>query len=398
MAGPKISASLREKLRNQRKRMSNRVVLEKVKKVRFRALPCGDDYIGLPFHRFFSRSVGERGGGTTSLRTWGLRCPVWDFLDSMRSASREDRKAAFDLVNRSTEYWIPGVVRGDEGEPNSPEIHILPCRATGYEMLLDFMLDEEDGEDITDPVKGRDFRYTRADEDGRTRYRVRMMDPSPIHGDPEMASAILSAGENFSVRDLMFETDWDVLGELYEILTGESIPAEYLDQDFSGARVANLPEGAGDDDASGSDDGDDGADADDADDADADDDDADDDADDAEMYAVGDRICFVVDGDDVAGRITAVEPDGYSVLDDENVEWVGVVDDEVREKLPPKRRTLPKRKPPAPGARTVRDRLKDRADRGVAAGGKGPTKKKAVKRKKAGATDRPTGPKRRGRG
>ena len=74
---------------------------------------------------------------------------------------KEEKDEAYKLINTSAEYWIPCIVRGDEGEVDAPKLRILAGKKTVYQRVQNLMLDDDLGEDITDPLEGRDLLIKR---------------------------------------------------------------------------------------------------------------------------------------------------------------------------------------------------------------------------------------------
>lgn len=227
-----ISKKLKERLLKQKQDMDSGGVLIPNKgftKARIRLLPVGDD---LPGHRFISYYCSSLQGekkGSTSPATFGKPCPIEDAFDKIRrTADKDDRDAAYEFINKNTEYWVPCVVRGDEGDARKPKIRIHAAKKTVYEQIQTYFLDDDFGEDISDPENGRDLLIKKTGQ-GRqgTKWSCEKMDPTPIHEDEEIAEALVAAGESFDVRERFYPVDFDVLAAMYEGLTGEEMPDHY---------------------------------------------------------------------------------------------------------------------------------------------------------------------------
>ena len=72
--------------------------------------------------------------------TFGVDDPLWDRLSSIyQTGDKAEKQHAKDYVTRSTEYWAPVVVRGDEGTAETPNVRIfrLPEDNTHRRMTLE---------------------------------------------------------------------------------------------------------------------------------------------------------------------------------------------------------------------------------------------------------------------
>ena len=310
-----ISKKLKERLLKQRQDMDSGGVLIPNKgftKARIRLLPVGED---LPGHRFISYYCGSLKGdkkSSTSPATYGKPCPIEDAFDKIRrTADKDDRDAAYEFINKNTEYWVPCVVRGDEGDARKPKIRIHAAKKTVYEQIQTYFLDDDFGEDISDPENGRDLLIKKTGQ-GRqgTKWTCEKMDPTPIHEDPETAEAIVEAAGTFDVRERFYPVDFDVLAEMYEGLTGEEMPDHYRE---------------GEDDMKGghSDDEDEGYDDEEVDDEEADEDEEDEseeeDGDEEEGIEEGATVAFEHNGEDYEGTFLRYE-------DGEDGEELAIVD------------------------------------------------------------------------
>lgn len=228
----KISDSLRARLIGQRREMDKGGMLIKNKgftRGRFRILPLRDGELpGVEYINFYSKLLKK---GTTSPASFGVPCPVMDALNTIyREGSKDDKDAAQEFVRRETQYWIAVIDREDEGTPETPNVRILQAKKTIYQQIVDWLIDEDVGEDITDPKEGRDIVVRREGTgfDDTKWSVVKATDTSPISEDPRMARAWIDLAARFDVRRKFYAIDLEVLTKMYDTLTGESIPEHYL--------------------------------------------------------------------------------------------------------------------------------------------------------------------------
>lgn len=230
----KINPKLRERLLRQKKDMDSGGVLIPNKgftKARIRLLPIGEDLPGHRYINYYCASLKGDKKSSASPATFGRPCPVEDALDAIRrTGSKEDRDAAWDFVNKNTEYWVPCVARDDEQSAERPRLRIHAAKKSVYEQIQTYFLDDDFGEDISDPEEGRDLLVKKTGQGkSGTKWTCDKLDPTPLHEDPDIAEAILEAAASFDVREKFFAVDFDVLAEIYEGLTGEEMPEHYRD-------------------------------------------------------------------------------------------------------------------------------------------------------------------------
>jgi len=231
----KISPALQRRLQQRSKELRSGQGLfirdrDSFDKVAMRIVPRPDDEPGTVFYALYASELPEKERYTVSPRTYGYACPVMDYLDRIRqTGSKEERELAYQYVWASTEYWIPVVLRGDEGTVQSPKIRIYRASKSVYQTLVDYMLEFQT--DITDADDGRDF-LLRKDPDhkgkGVRRTAAMLPNPSPLAADEALASALADLAAGFDVRNRFDDLRMEVLSGIYEGLTGEEIPDEYL--------------------------------------------------------------------------------------------------------------------------------------------------------------------------
>lgn len=318
---PTVNAELREKLLKQKQKMGSGVVIKNktFTKMRLRIMPIENELPGIENISYYCKDMegvekdGKKLKGSTSPKSFGMKCPIEAALKELRKGSKEDKDLA-KSVNETTEYWMAVLDRDDEGTKASPNIKVLCGKASVYRKVMDFMLDEDDGENITDPVEGRDIRIKKEGQGLDTEWKVNFLDPEPIHEDDAMAEAILEAAESFDVRSHFFKPNWDVLAAMYEYLTGEDMPDWYKDQDEDADADGEGSDDEGGDDDEGTDD-DDGGDDDEG----GEDDEGEDEG--GEIVIGRTRVKFLdEDNNEVEGVIIGEEGDNYLVQGDDDGE------------------------------------------------------------------------------
>lgn len=220
----KVSAAMRERLLGQKKRMDSSGPLienKSLTKMRLRVLPPREGELpGVEYHSFFSKPLNK---GVSSLRCWGLPCPVSDALDRIyNSGTAEEKEFAKSFVRRSTEYWIAVIDRADEGTPEAPRVRVLRGKQSLYQQLVSMLLDEDVGEDVTDAKAGCDLLVKKEGQQLDTVWTLHKLDHGPISEDKDMAKAWVALAQTFDVRSKFFPPKLDTLLAIYEGLTGDS--------------------------------------------------------------------------------------------------------------------------------------------------------------------------------
>ena len=247
---PKISSELMEKLKGQVASMRGGVLIDNktLVKARFRLLPCFDELPGKEYVSVYYVSAKK---STTSPKTWGLPDPIIDILDeARREKSKEEIEAINKVVRVQREYWVPVIDRANPGTPENPNIRIFRAKPKYvYQPIVDAMLDDDDGEDITDPVEGRDIRVKKEGKELSTEWSVKFLDRTPLHDDKKMLDAIVEAAKTFDVARYFYAVNKELMQQMYMHLTGEDIPEKYMAV-FSQIPKLKKPEDgdAGDDD------------------------------------------------------------------------------------------------------------------------------------------------------
>lgn len=263
----KVNAKLREKLLGQKKQMGgSRTVIDNksFEKMRFRLLPIqGDELPGQPYYSFYCPSLPDQDSngnklpkGPTSPKTFGLQCLVWEALDDIyQNGTDEDKEFAKKFVSRSTEYWLAGIDRNDEGTVGAPRFHILRGKQSVYSKVVDWLVDEDIGEDITDAVDGRDLLIKKVKTGQRNtdvEWKTEKLDPSPIHHDKAFAEAMVDGAKRFDLTRYFYGIHVDQYERIYEGLTGDPLPADYKQELFEAMEARR---GGGQSDSESGDDG-----------------------------------------------------------------------------------------------------------------------------------------------
>jgi hypothetical protein len=225
----KVAASLLAKLKKQVEGMRSGVIINNkaFTKSILRLLPCEGE---VPGHEYLNLYFVTKKASSTSPRTFGLPCPVLDLLDTMRGdkSKKEDMEFARSIVNVQREYWIAVIERSDIGTPEHPRLRIHRSKRDVYQAIVNYMLDEDDGEDITNAHDGRDFRVKKTGSGTDTEWKItKIFDKTPIAEDEDMVEALVTAAKTFNVKGHFFDCKFDVVEEIYQSLSGEEVPAEY---------------------------------------------------------------------------------------------------------------------------------------------------------------------------
>jgi hypothetical protein len=230
--GKKLAKSLREKLQAQRNSMKQGDIIDNKNftKMRLRMLPCGDEVPGTEYHSVYSPAINK---GCTLPKTFGLPDPLMEAIDSIRrGGSAEDKAHLKATVRPQKEFWMPVLDRDNMGSAGSPNMMIFRCKQSLYQRLLDWMLDEDDGEDITCPVEGRDLRVrkNKAAKTPADVWTANKLDREPISEDDDFVEAALKAAEKVDVSSRFYKVNLETYSEMYDALTGDSLDDDVLEQ------------------------------------------------------------------------------------------------------------------------------------------------------------------------
>lgn len=239
----KVSAATRERLLGQQQKMQRGgdIISNKgFKKMRLRLLPMAPGELpGVECMQFYSKPLGK---GTTSPATFGLPCPVNDVLSKIYSGTDKDAKDfAKEYCRRSTEYWVAVIDRDDPGEPAAPKVKVLQAKQTVYEQIVDYMIDEDVGVDITHPKEGCDIIVSKSGEGLDTKWKVVKTEQGPISKDKAFQAAVVEIAETYKVAAKMYAPKLDALTEIYEGLTGESEFPDGYEEMVAALESGDLP-------------------------------------------------------------------------------------------------------------------------------------------------------------
>jgi hypothetical protein len=254
----KISRALLDRVAEQRKSLGTGVLIytkNMPPKMTVRLLPYGDAVPGEneAITSVFSAACGNK--GYTSPKTFGKMDPVIDWLDTQWGSADKARKDQLQkIAGIRKEYYLRCITREDVGNAAAPQLHILPCKKNPYGQILDYISATE--MDISDPIDGRDFIYAKEGSGMSTEYKITaFMDKSALGQkspdapvDKALQAALLKRAETFSVWTYVPAPDWEIIEEIYQSLTGESIPDQYLteeNQSVEGAAPAEEPADTG---------------------------------------------------------------------------------------------------------------------------------------------------------
>lgn len=234
----KISAELRERLLGQSREIKRRDSIfirnKDITRLYVRILPMGaNDLPGVRYVGYYSDQLSGERKSCVSPQTYGRPCPIDAALKQLLAGADKAQKARIrDVCSKQTEYWVKVVDRDDEGTPEDPHIRILQSKQAVYADFIRPMTveDEAEAEDVTDPQEGCDFIVQRKGSGMDTEWSTVKQRTSPLHADDAMYDALLAASANVDVTSLLPKVDWEALGELYEMLTGETIPAQYVEE------------------------------------------------------------------------------------------------------------------------------------------------------------------------
>jgi len=242
MAKKKVSAELRKRLLGHKSTSGGILIDNKtMTKITVRALPRpqvleGEDPCVL-YRSIYSNALNK---GVTSPRSFGMKCPILDYLDDLRiTGSKSEKEAGFNAAKGQREFWLPVVIKGDLGDAASPKVRVLRMKVQPHDQLLDHMTAEEGQvDDITDPDDGAYFIYERKVEDSNTEYRIiKVLESCPIVPETytdddrdELQAKFVEMAADFDVSGFFYSVDWDKLAEVYMALSGEALPEEYLEQ------------------------------------------------------------------------------------------------------------------------------------------------------------------------
>ena len=244
-----VSDALRKKLQSQRGEMSHSIIIANkgITKIRLRILPRVNEVPGTKYASMYGPQLAGERKGSASPETWGVACPVVDaYKGIMRTGSKADKEFLKAHARLSTEYWMAVMERDDMGTAEKPNIRIFCAKTSVYQYIIDFILDEDDGGYLTDLIGGRDLRVKKTGTGLDTEWTSRALEIEPVSEDSDFVEAIRAANAAFDVSEYFYKINLDVMRELYETLTGNAVPDEYLDSIHANCPVYNEDESKSD--------------------------------------------------------------------------------------------------------------------------------------------------------
>jgi hypothetical protein len=230
----KVSPALRARLLNQRGQraqnsggsllIDNKTIDETG--IKLRLLPVTREGASIA-EEYLSYYCKELNTGVTSPAVFDLPCPIADASQEIwASGTFEQKEHLRAYINITREFWMPVLVRGEEGTAEHPNIRIFRCKASIFDRIVEWMTDE-DMDDMTDPQEGRDIKVKKTGQGIETRWFVDRLDKSPISDDAAFAESVLARGGAFDVRQHFYNFKLETLDAMYDGLTGKELPDHY---------------------------------------------------------------------------------------------------------------------------------------------------------------------------
>lgn len=235
----KVSPELKKKLLAQKKAMGSQLIIDNrsFQKGKFYILPSATPE-EVPGQEYISVYCDAIKTGATSPATFGLRCPIVDFFENIkRTGTKEEKDAAYKLVGVTHEYWLSVLDSEDIGTSSAPNIKILRARKTVYQAIINRLVDDDIGEDVTnidDPRPALIKKTPNAENPKKSDWSVTFLDKAPISEDADYIEGLRAAVGSFDVRAKFYKVDWEKLNKVYHKLTGDDIPDHYKEQGDGG--------------------------------------------------------------------------------------------------------------------------------------------------------------------
>lgn len=154
----------------------------------------------------------------TCLGTYGKKCPVCEYLDSIKNSSNKEDKEFSKTARKARRIFI-NVLNRDSDE-DEEQVKVLPIGVTILKQVIDIICDPDYG-DITDFEEGRDITITKSGKGMNTEYSVLAKPKESV------ASTQFSAEELDTVMpdldSLFTEKSYE---EIKAILNGEEVEKE----------------------------------------------------------------------------------------------------------------------------------------------------------------------------
>lgn len=240
---PAVNDSLREKLKARQQSLSSGFIIDNKSFTRgvFRLLRNfnQNEEPGFKFVSYYSESLKM---GSTSPVSFGLKCPVDDYLTELKAtAGKEDNDLAWKAVKPSTEYWMVVLDMENLGDATKPGVRLFRAKRTLYDQILAQMLDADAGSDICDPEEGRDAVVKKEGQKLDTKWTVVWKSDAPVSDDADFIEAVRNIANTLIVPNKFYAVDWDNLAKLYENLTGQDMPDWYREQEGAESKADTKP-------------------------------------------------------------------------------------------------------------------------------------------------------------
>lgn len=182
-----LSAKLRKKMEQRKKEMESKgggmkgLVSFKEGKTRIRFLPVGDNDFAFMATQFY---LGKEIGGFISPATFGEPCAVYEAYTKLNKSSDDDDRELAKSFRPREKPLAPIIKYKDEkGKEVDTEKGVALAILTqdNYTELIDWMLDEDDYGDFTDPKTGYDVKINRTGSGQYdTKYKLMKCDSSKL--------------------------------------------------------------------------------------------------------------------------------------------------------------------------------------------------------------------------
>ena len=185
--------------------------------------------------------------GTTSPATFGLRCPINDWLnENWKTFNENERKELKQLCNRESIFLTFGFDLSRDPSPDS--IKPIEIKMSMMDKINDQMAagegeDPEDVPDVFDIDEGCAIHVTKDGTGIDTKYGLSFRKYGAIVSDEDLLEEIREKLDNMSLWDFIYKPNWDKVEKMYMELTGEDMPHGYREQDMPDFAVYTKDEG-----------------------------------------------------------------------------------------------------------------------------------------------------------
>ena len=198
--------------------------LESGKNVR-RVLPPKGDSDMFYSEGYLHFGLGEDGKtAVTCLDTFGKKCPICNYLDSIKNSKNKEDKEFRDKSKKTKRIYINVINRDSDNEEDAPIV--LPIGKMILKQLIDIICDPDYG-DITDFNEGRDITITKSGKGMSTEYSV-IAKPKESLASEQLSEEELD--EKLPDLDSLFIEKSEE--ELMAILTGEEVESDEDGEDL----------------------------------------------------------------------------------------------------------------------------------------------------------------------